>query len=76
VILRSGDGSVSLLVDRVGEVLELDDDDFECPPEVMRGRLRDVVRGLYKRDGALLLALNTTTILNEMEQAPNIGGLR
>lgn len=59
IILRTDDGCVSLLVDRVGDVLEVDDDDFEAPPRTLRGRLRELVAGAYKLDGRLLLVLNT-----------------
>ena len=63
LILRTDDG-VSLLVDDVGEVLEVDDDDFEMPPPTLRGRLRELITGAYKLDGRLLLVLDTDSALN------------
>jgi purine-binding chemotaxis protein CheW len=54
---------VSLLVDRIGDVLEVDDDDFEVSPRTLRGRLRELVAGAYKLDGRLLLVLDTERAL-------------
>jgi purine-binding chemotaxis protein CheW len=60
VILRSGgDGEpVSLLVDRIGEVVDLDDDTFEPPPDTLSGPTRELVVGTFKLDGRLMLALD------------------
>jgi purine-binding chemotaxis protein CheW len=59
VIMRTDDGCVSLLVDQVGDVLQVDEDDFEVPPRTLRGRLRELISGAYKLDGRLLLVLDT-----------------
>jgi purine-binding chemotaxis protein CheW len=60
VILRNGpDGEpVSLLVDRIGEVVDLDDDTFEPPPDTLSGPTRELVVGTFKLDGRLMLALD------------------
>jgi purine-binding chemotaxis protein CheW len=63
LIVRTDDGCVSLLVDRVGEVHGVSDDDFELPPQTVRGRSRKVIRGAYKLEGGLLLALDIHKIL-------------
>ena len=59
VIVRTDDESVSLLVDRIGEVVELDDDAFEPPPDTLTGPSRDLITGTFKLDGRLMLALDT-----------------
>ena len=69
LILRTDEGCTSVLVDAVGDVLEVDDDDFECPLETLRGRSRELNRGAYKLDGRLLLVLDTDEMLK------GIGGL-
>src|SRR6201991_4242146 len=58
VILRSGgDGEpVSLLVDRIGEVVDLDEQTFEPPPDTLSGPTRELVVGTFKLDGRLMLA--------------------
>jgi len=48
---------------RVGDVVEVDDDDFEVPPGTLRGALRELITGAYKLDGGLLLALDTERAL-------------
>jgi len=63
VVVRTDDGAVSFLVDEIGDVLEVQEDSFEAPPETLRGPSRDLVRGVYKLDGRLLLVLNTERAL-------------
>ena len=60
----------------MGDVVDVDERDFELPPETLRGRARELIRGAYKLDDGLLLALDTTQILNDMDQTPDTGGLR
>lgn len=59
VIIRAEDGPTSLLVDVIGDVLEVDDDTFEPPPETLQGVARELIRGAYKLKDHLLLALDT-----------------
>ena len=56
VVVRVADGAVSLLVDQVGEILEVDADEFE--PNTRTGLDDDLVEGVYKLPNELLLALN------------------
>jgi purine-binding chemotaxis protein CheW len=58
VIVRTGDGLVSLLVDRIGDVVEVTQEAFEEPPETLGGIARELIRGAYKLDHALLLSLD------------------
>jgi purine-binding chemotaxis protein CheW len=37
VVIRSADGAVSLLVDEIGDVVEVTDESFERPPETLHG---------------------------------------
>jgi purine-binding chemotaxis protein CheW len=59
LVVRTDDGVVSLLVDEIGEVVEVDEDSFERPPPTLDGVARELVRGVYKREGSLLLVLDT-----------------
>ena len=63
LILRTDEECTSLLVDAVGDVLDVDENDFECPPETLRGRSRELIRGAYKLDGRLLLVLDIEEML-------------
>jgi purine-binding chemotaxis protein CheW len=58
VIVHTNDGLVSLLVDRIGDVVEVSEEAFEEPPETLPGIARALIRGAYKLDDALLLSLD------------------
>jgi len=58
VFLRSEDGVISFLVDEIGDVLDVDEETFEPPPESLQGVAGDLIDGAYKLEGRLLLALN------------------
>ena len=62
VVARLGDGVVSLLVDTIGDVIEVDEADFEAPPETLTGPSRGLVLGAYKLDSTLLLALDVIRV--------------
>jgi purine-binding chemotaxis protein CheW len=63
MVIRSDEGAVSLLVDEIGDVLEVPRDCFESVPDNVSGDCRDLIQGVYKLDGRLLLALNSDRIL-------------
>ena len=47
VVVRTDDGAVSFLVDEIGDVLEVEEENSEPPPATLQGRARDLVRGRY-----------------------------
>jgi purine-binding chemotaxis protein CheW len=67
VIVRDGDEPVSLLVDRIGEVIQLDDELAEPPPDTLTGPNRDLIVGTFKLDGRLLLALDAQRAVSPPE---------
>ena len=71
VVVRSEEGIVSLLVDEIGDVQEVEDDLFESPPETLRGEARELIRGSYKLDGRLLLVLDTQRAVEMPEVCPD-----
>ncbi len=58
VVVRIEDVAVSLLVDEIGDVVEVDDEQFEPAPATIRGRANDLVTGVYKMAERLLLVLD------------------
>lgn len=58
VVVRTDDGAVSLLVDEIGDVVEVQEDQFEAAPETIRGRANELVTGVYKMTEHLLLVLD------------------
>ena len=63
VVVRTGEEAVSLLVDEIGEVLDVEDDIFEAPPETLQGLARELICGVYKLKGRLLLVLDTEAVV-------------
>jgi purine-binding chemotaxis protein CheW len=64
VVIRSDDGGVSLLVDEIGGVIEVGDEDFEEPPHTTPPNVRRLLTGVYKLDGQLLLLLDVDQVLS------------
>lgn len=57
VIISHPDGPVSMMVDGVDDIVEVSDDNFEPPPTTISADAREGLRGVYKLDAELLLAL-------------------
>ena len=58
VIIRTEDDVVSLVVDRAGEVVEVDEGSFEEVGDVVGEAIGALVTGAHKLDDALLLVLD------------------
>src|SRR5690625_4172742 len=58
VVVTAGPDPGALLVDHVGEVVEVSGHQCEPPPGTLAAPLRSLLRGTYKLDGRLLLALD------------------
>jgi purine-binding chemotaxis protein CheW len=59
VVVRTKDGVVSLLVDEIADVLEVSEEAHERPPETIPDEVRQLVLGVYKLSGKLLLILDS-----------------
>ncbi|MFT5322297.1 MAG: purine-binding chemotaxis protein CheW [Planctomycetaceae bacterium] len=64
VVIRTADGPISLLVDEIGDVVQVDQDLFESPPETLQGEQRELIRGAFKLDDRLLLILDTEKVVD------------
>jgi len=58
MVVRTDDGAVSLLVDEIGDVLDMDEGKYEQPPENLDPAARELIRGVYKLENRLLLVLD------------------
>ena len=58
VVVRSEDGAVSMLVDEIGDVVEVEEATFEPPPETLRGSVRTMILGVHKLNDRLLHVLD------------------
>lgn len=59
IVVRTMDGAVSLLVDEIGDVLDMDSATYERPPQNLDIAARELIRGVYKLEDRLLLILDT-----------------
>lgn len=57
VVVRAEEGAVSLLVDEIGDVVEVSENAFEAPPDTLHGEARRLVEGVYKLPERLLHVL-------------------
>lgn len=64
VVVRTDEGVVSLLVDDIGDVVNVDQDSFERPPETLHGAARELINGVYKLKDRLLLVMDTAKAVN------------
>ena len=69
VVVRTDDGPISLLVDEIGDVLEVNASTFERPPETLKGEARELIRGAYKLKDRLLLTLDTERVVEMNTEA-------
>lgn len=68
IVIRTEDGPVSLLVDEIGDVIEVDPGAAEAPPGNLSREARELIAQVYKLEHRLLLVLNPDKTLD-------IGGL-
>ena len=71
VVVHSDDGAVSLLVDEIGDVVEVEESSFELPPETLRGNVRTMILGVHKLRERLLHVLDTLRVcqIDETDEA-------
>lgn len=58
VVVQVDGEPISLLVDEVGDVVDVEDAQFETPPDTLDPGLRELIVGAYKLPDGLLLALD------------------
>jgi purine-binding chemotaxis protein CheW len=65
VVVRTGENATSLLVDSIGDVVDVEPGSLEAPPENLADSTRDLLKGIHKLDGRLLLLLDLDRVLQE-----------
>ena len=63
VVVRTDEGAVSLLVDEIGDVIEVQDDQHERLPETLPPSVRTLILGVYKLPRQLMLVLDLDAVL-------------
>lgn len=65
VVIRTNDEVVSFLVDSIGDVLDVDEANFEPPPRTVDNSTRELVSGVYKLENkALMMVLDAAKAAN------------
>lgn len=64
VVCQLDDVTVGLLVDSINQVVNLGDDDVEPPPGVLAGLDREMVSGIGRYQGRMIILLNLHSALN------------
>jgi len=70
IIVELPDGSVSLLVDQVGDVLDVRDELFETAPATLDASVQEVISGVCKLPDRLLLILNIEAATEVSHRTP------
>lgn len=67
-IVVEQDGEIySVLVDRVGDVINVDTDKIEGPPETLNAMWKNVLQGVYQAEGKIILILEAASIVQDNE---------
>lgn len=64
IVVPHGDDLISLAVDRVGEVLSLDAQQFEPNPPTLDPAWREVANGIFRLKGELLVVVDVDRLLD------------
>ncbi len=63
VVIEVNDVPYSLIVDAVGEVVALDDDEIGTAPSNMSRQWADISNGVYRENGSLMLIMDVARVL-------------
>lgn len=66
VVCHSDSGLVSLVVDSIGDVVEVEKSCFEKTPEIIPFDVRKYIKGIYKMKNELLSVLDIEKIFEEL----------
>jgi purine-binding chemotaxis protein CheW len=62
LVVHSAGGTVCLIADEVGNVVEVEEQTYEPSPSTLPPRLRSVILGVHKLEGQLLHVLDTERV--------------
>lgn len=62
MIVRTDEGFLALLVDSVGDVIEVEDSTFEAAPDTLPPPIRNLITGVHKLPKRLLHVLDATQV--------------
>ncbi len=68
VVCKVDDVLLSLLVDNIGDVLEVQDCAYEATPKTISSGIRTFMRGVYKTDAGILSVVSLDSIVRELDK--------
>jgi len=68
VVCKVEDVLLSLLVDNIGDVVEVSDSKFEKSPQTIPANIKEFMLGVYKTDHAILSIISLDTILHQLDK--------
>lgn len=71
VVVNVDGAAVSMLVDSIGDVVDAEAASFERPPDTLDGWIRELILGVHKLEGRLLLVLD---VVKATDVAPASAG--
>ena len=69
VVCKMDDNLLALLVDKIGDVVDVVESDFEDPPDTIPDDVRRFMVGVYKMDGPLLSIIGVEQIKDVLNDA-------
>jgi purine-binding chemotaxis protein CheW len=75
VVCRVEGNLLSLLVDRIGDVMEVQESSFEPTPDIIDSSVSNFMKGVYKTEGPILSVIEIDFLsreLNSREQKPKL----
>ena len=66
VVCKIDGNLVSLIVDSIGDVVEVENAHFEDPPDTIPNDVRRFIKGIYKMNGVLLSVIDLETLSREL----------
>ena len=67
VVVEQGGELYSLIIDEVGDVLNLRDDDYENNPATLDSTWKNVALGIYKMQGRIMVVLDVPKLIESIQ---------
>jgi purine-binding chemotaxis protein CheW len=68
VVCRAGGNLLSLLVDKIGDVIEVPESNFEDSPDTIDEKVKKFMKGVYKTEGTILSVIGLEIISEELNK--------
>lgn len=75
VVCKIDGNLMSMMVDSIGDVLEVESNNFESTPETISKDIRHFIKGVYKINNSLLSVLDLETLAKELSPTHDTSGV-